>query len=187
MAEFWPTAIIAVVVVVIFLAMWLGWRRRARRDSGIAVLGSLASPGEPLVRVSALHVGSTHHDRPLDRVVIPGLAFRANATVVVSTGGITIDARGEGSVAIPAGAVIGAGTATWTIDKAVEHDGLVLLVWRTGDGNAEADARAPVVDTYLRLADPAAQNRLLASIRSLTAGQSGADDVATDTNTGSEA
>lgn len=190
MDKLWPTALIAIVVVLIFVGMWIGWRRRARRDSSISVPSALTEPGETLLTVKALHVGSTHHDRPLDRVVVPGLAFRANATVTVSTGGVTITAPGERSVAITADAILGAGTATWTIDRTVEHDGLVLVAWRSGSERAATDAGGTIIDTYLRTADATEQGRLVASIRSLVPQRNstpGADDVAHDTTTGSEA
>ena len=186
MDKFWPTALIVVILALVFVAMWIGWRRRARRDASLVVPATLDRHGRPILTVEALHVGSTHHDRPLDRVVVPGLAFRANATVAVSSGGVTISAPGESDVAIASDALVGAGTATWTIDRAVEQDGLVLVAWRTG----VSDPAAPVIDTYLRVASPQEQGRLVASIRSLISedsSTSGADDVATDTNTGSEA
>jgi hypothetical protein len=185
MDRFWPTAVIIVVVVLVFVAMWIGWRRRARRDAGLVVPDALARPGAPILSTEALHVGSTHHDRPLDRVIVPGLAFRAKAAVDVSEGGVTITSPGESTVAIAASALIGVGTATWTIDRSVEQDGLVLVAWRTGT----ADASGDVIDTYLRVADARDQSRLVASIHSLIgeSSTSGADDVAHDTNTGSEA
>ena len=185
MDKLWPTALILVVVVLVFIGMWIGWRRRARRDAGLVVPSALASPGAAILSAEALHVGSTHHDRPLDRVAVPGLAFRARARVDVSEGGVTITSPGESTVAIAAPALLGVGTATWTIDRSVEQDGLVLVAWRTGT----ADASGDVIDTYLRVADAKDQSRLLASIGSLIAenSTSGADDVAHDTNTGSEA
>lgn len=195
MDKLWPTALIAIVVVLIFVGMWIGWRRRVRRDSAIAVPSALATPGETLLTIKALHVGSTHNGRPLDRVVVPGLAFRANATVTVSTGGIMISAPGETSVAIPADAILGAGTATWTIDRTVEQDGLVLLAWRSEGESAGTDAGGTVIDTYLRTADATEQERLIAGIRSLRSHQNstpGAADVAAqetsaDTTPGNEA
>jgi hypothetical protein len=184
--KLWPTLLILIVVALVFLAMWVGWRRRARRDSGLVVPTTLDAPGEVLLSVPALHVATTHHDAPLDRVVVPGLAFRANATVTVSRGGVTITAPGEPSVAIARNAVAGVGTATWTIDRSVEPDGLALIAWRAGP---EHDG-SPVLDTYLRLEDTGLQQRLVAGIRSIagrpTTTTPGADDAAEETNPESE-
>lgn len=187
MDKLWPTLLIVVLVALVFFAMWLGWRRRARRDSGLVVPAQLETPGETLLTVQALHVATTHHDAPLDRVAMAGLAYRANATIDVSTGGVTIIAPGETRVAIAASAVVGVGTATWTIDRSVESDGLVLMAWRT----TRTDAGGRVLDTYLRLGDAQLQQRLVAGIRSIaglteTGTTSGADDVAPDTTPGSE-
>lgn len=186
MDKLWPTVLIVVIVALLFIAMWVGWQHRARRDAALHVPGTLPHAGRLLMTVQALHVGSTHHDRPLDRVVVPGLAFRARAVVTISDTGITMTAPGESSVAIAAAALLGVGTATWTIDRSVEQNGLVLIAWRSG----VEDAGAPVVDTYLRVADAQEQGRLVASIRALIGEENdtpGADDVANDTNTGSEA
>ncbi|MGA0565978.1 hypothetical protein ACO2Q7_01445 [Rathayibacter sp. KR2-224] len=190
MDKFWPTVLIIVILALVFVGMWWGWRRRARRDSGLVVPSVLRAPGETILTTQAVHVATTHHERPLDRVVVPGLAFRANATVTVSTGGVTLTAPGETSVAISACAILGAGTATWTIDRSVERDGLVLVAWHTEAAAGGTDPAAAALDTYLRLADAAEQGRLVAAIRSMTQAPNdttGADDVATDTTTGSEA
>ncbi|MHA7986541.1 PH-like domain-containing protein [Rathayibacter sp. CAU 1779] len=187
MDKLWPTLLILVVLVLVFLGMWLGWRRRARRDSALEVPTVLEDAGTTLVTVQALHVATTYHDKPLDRVVVAGLAFRSTASVTVSDGGVTLTAPGESSVAIAASAILGAGAATWTIDRTVERDGLLMIAWRT----VPADAEGPVLDTYLRVTDPDERRRLVAGIRSISTTTDGADDVATDETTdkttGSEA
>jgi hypothetical protein len=181
MDKLWPTLLIVVVVALVFVGMWAGWRRIRRRDAALAIRAALADPGETLLSLPALHVATTHHDEPLDRVVVPGLAFRADATVTVSRGGVTLAAPGEQTVAIEAASILAAGTATWTIDRSVEQDGLALLAWRA----RRTDGDDQVLDTYLRVAEPERQRELLADIRSLIT--PGADDVANDTTTGDEA
>ncbi len=181
MDKLWPTLLILALLVLAFLGMWLGWRRRARRDSGLTVPTALAAPGPTRLAVQALHVASTYHDRPLDRVVVPGLAFRARALLTVSDGGVTLSAPGESGVAVAASAIVGIGAATWTIDRAVERDGLVLLAWRVGP------ADAPVIDTYLRLTDPAQRARLVDDVRRIVGGAGGAGGSTTEqSTTGSE-
>ena len=200
MDKLWPTLLIVVILALVFIGMWIGWRRRARRDSALTVPTVLDEPGAPIMTTEALYVASTYHDKPLDRVVVAGLAFRARATVTVSTGGVSIQAPGESSVAIAASVILGVGAATWTIDRTVERDGLVLLAWST----VPTDADGAVLDTYLRITDPEQRRRLVEGIRSITdvdttapsAGgadpdhdRSAADgaDTTTDQTTGSEA
>ena len=180
MDKLWPTLLILVVVVLIFIGMWLGWRRLSRRDASLTVPSELAEPGDRLVAVRALHVATTHHDRPLDRVVVAGLAFRAAAEATVSTGGIVLAASGEPSVAITAASIVGIGAATWTIDRTVERDGLVLLAWRV------ADADGTVLDTYLRVVDPDQRDRFVDAARGIIP-DAGPAGTATDETTGSEA
>lgn len=188
MDKLWPTLLILVVVALVFVGMWAGWRRIRRRDATLSVPTSLAQAGDVTLTVAALHLATTRHDAPLDRVVVPGLGYRANATVTVSSGGVTITAPGEQAVAIATSSIVGAGAATWTIDHSVEPDGLSLIAWRA----ERTDGDSEVLDTYLRVVDPAEQSRLLAGIRSIVADDanrttSGADDVAIDPNTGDEA
>ena len=183
MDKLWPTLLIVVVLALVFLGMWWGWRRRSRRDAIIDVPTALAAPGERVLTANALHVASTHHDRPLDRVVVPGLAFRANAAVSVWQGGITLATPGEPSVAIAAQDIVGVGAATWTIDRTVERDGLVLLAWHA----TASDGDAPILDTYLRLTDPDERRRLVTGIRTILHADTSGATVPNDDTTGSEA
>ncbi|NNC10585.1 hypothetical protein HII28_01610 [Planctomonas sp. JC2975] len=186
MDKLWPTLLILVVLALVFLGMWLGWRRRARRDSVVVVPTALEDAGATLLSAKALHVATTYHDKPLDRAVVAGLAFRSTASVTVSQGGVTLTAPGESSVAIAASAILGVGAATWTIDRTVERDGLLMIAWRV-----PADAEGPVLDTYLRVTDPDERRRLIAGISSISSTTNDADDDATDETTdkttGSEA
>jgi hypothetical protein len=50
---------------------------------------------------------------------------------------------GEPDVFLDRASIVGVGRATWTIDRAVERDGLVVLSWRLDT--------ATVADSYLRL------------------------------------
>ncbi|MGN6501411.1 MAG: PH-like domain-containing protein, partial [Pseudolysinimonas sp.] len=63
----------------------------------------------------------------------------------------------ESSVAIAADAILGAGTATWTIDRVVDADGLVFVRWLLGTTG---------IDSYLRSANP---DRLVSALTELTA------------------
>ena len=80
----------------------------------------------------------------MERVAVSPLAFRGRAQLGVEDDGVTVDVRGEGRAHIPSSVIEGAGVATWTIDKAVDPDGLVFLRWQWGELMVESFFR--VVD-----------------------------------------
>ena len=152
-----PTVAILVVLVAVLLLILVGWRRRVRRDRDAgAGYPAPAAPAASLVEVRALYVATTKGGEPLERLALPGLAFRGNAAVTVSGDGVTIAVTGEHPVFITAGAITGVGAATVTIDRVVERDGLVRISWTTSGGAA--------ADSFLRVVDPVDREPLLAAV-----------------------
>jgi hypothetical protein len=152
-----PIAIvIAVAVGLVFWLLARSWRSRMRRQ---AELGTLAAPPAELGRVAftedLLYVATTRAGAPLERIVVAGLGFRARAVVTVAATGILLQLAGGDPAFIPKADVRGAGRATWTIDRAVNTDGLVFLRWVLGGAE---------VDSYLRSADPDALEAALAAL-----------------------
>ncbi len=140
--------IVLALLVVLLGLMWLGWRNLKRRSSGIPAPDPIPASGAPeVLRTSGMHVATTHAGRPLDRVVVRGLAFRANADIRVTQAGVELRLAGGAECFLPADAIQRVDRATWTIDRAVERDGLVVVTWTLGD---------TPVDTNLRVEDPAA-------------------------------
>ncbi|MDR6970719.1 hypothetical protein [Leifsonia shinshuensis] len=152
-----PTiGILAVLAIVIGLAV-LGWRRRVRRDSPAG--GGYSTPGTlsaPVAEVEALYVATTRGGEHLERLALPGLSFRGNATVAVRPEGVSIAVTGEPAVFVPASVLTGVGVASVAIDRAVERDGLVRLGWTTSGGTA--------ADSYFRVVDPAGRAQLIAAV-----------------------
>ncbi len=133
---------LAVALVVLALMVW-GWRRRTARDADVQV--PLGEPiGGSVFSAVGFYVATTRHDAPLDRVATKPLAFRSRADITVTQAGLGIAMPGEPPVFIPAARILGSGRATWTIDRVVERDGLVLVAWSDG---------SQTLDTYLRLQD----------------------------------
>ncbi|WP_029149936.1 hypothetical protein [Microbacterium indicum] len=132
--------VLAIAVVGIALMLW-GWRRRSRRDAGIAVPIGVPA-GAEIACFDGLYVATTRRDEPLDRIVARPLGFRSRAAIQVAEGGVGLSLPGEQPVVLAASRLEGVGHATWTIDRVVERDGLVLVAWTDGSHH---------LDTYLRL------------------------------------
>jgi hypothetical protein len=145
--------------------MILSWRRRSRRDAGLTA--GYPAPSETereLASVPALYVATTPRNTPLERLAIRGLGFRARADLRVTESGVWLLLAGESGVFVPAEAIDLLAPATWTIDRVVETDGLLVLGWRafaTGE-----DGPTPV-DSYFRIVDPAHRARLTDAIRTI--------------------
>jgi hypothetical protein len=156
-------AIVLAVLVLLLGLMWLGWRNLRKRSAGIPAPDPLpAESGAELLRTPGLHVATTHAGRPLDRITAPGLAFRANADIRVTTTGVELRLAGGAECFVPATAVRTVDRASWTIDRAVERGGLVVLGWTLG---------TTPVDTNLRVEDPAALAAALSTLLEVPEGR----------------
>jgi hypothetical protein len=78
----------------------------------------------------------------MDRVPVGPLSFRAKASFSLHPEGLVVGAQGEAPVLLGSEGGIEAGLATWTIDRVVEPEGLVMIRWTLG-GTA--------LDSYLRI------------------------------------
>ncbi len=155
-----PTLIIALVILGVFALMLHGWASRRRRQAGLArPVPAPETLGTASLVVDGWYVATTVADQPLERIAVHGLGFRARATVSVHPEGIVLIVRGQHPIVLEPAALRGAGRATWTIDRVVERDGLVLVGWMLGDSP---------VDSYLRLPDPAEASAFVAAVLALT-------------------
>ncbi|GAA4764656.1 MULTISPECIES: PH-like domain-containing protein [Microbacterium] len=160
MSAYLPGLLVAVGLAVLALGgMAWGWRRRTRRDAALTA-PMRPSEGRETAVFDVLYVATTRHDHPLERLALRPLAFRARASVTVTDAGVALALAGEPAVFLRAAELAGAGRATWTIDRAVEKDGLVVIAWHASDGT--------ICDSYVRLqgGDPDA---LVAAIEDLRA------------------
>jgi hypothetical protein len=156
-------AIVLALLVLVLALMWLGWRNLKRRSSGIPAPQPIPATGEPeLLRTTGMHVATTHAGRPLDRVVVRGLGFRAATDLRVTRAGVELRLAGGAECFLPADDLRSVDRASWTLDRAVERDGLVVLTWTLGDTD---------IDTNLRVEDPAALVAALSSLPELQHGR----------------
>jgi hypothetical protein len=143
--------------VIVWFVMRSGWKRRGKRQAGIArPTPAPADLGLESASRDLFYVATSRTGDPLDRIVVPGLAFRGRAVVSVHPEGVVLDIAGTQPILIERRNLREVGRATWTIDRVVEPDGLIQLGWRLGDLD---------VDTYLRDSDD--PRILLSAIREL--------------------
>jgi len=167
------TVILVVVTLVVLALIAWGWRRRTRRDAGIAApVGELPADAAIVAVHEGLYVASTEHDAPLERLAIRRLAFRSKATVTVARGGVALDLTGQPRMVLAADRIVAADQATVTIDRVVEKDGLIRIVWR-----ADGATQETIVDTYLRAQDASAR-AVVDEIRSILPAAGGSSPAA---------
>lgn len=169
MAELVGGIVAVLVVGAAVVLMWRSWRRRTRRDAGLGTYAVPTALGAAALDVEALYVATTPADQPLERLALTGLAFRGAAHVEVHSEGILLRVVGEQPSFIPASALSGAGTATYTIDRGVEPEGLVAVTWRPEASEAGAADTPTHVDSYLRARYPGDAARLIAAVNDLAA------------------
>ena len=147
---------IALLVVLIFIA-YSGWRRRLKsQNTSLAIpentLGDLTGASS----VKGFYVSTTYFSDSLHRIIAHGLAHRGFTRIYVSPKGVLLERTGETSIAISKDSLIGISSASATIDKAVEKDGLITLDWRLGE---------ELVSTFIRFASQSERENFLNAAR----------------------
>ncbi len=134
---------LALMALSLGLALW-GWRRRVVRYRGEAEsLVREVPTSTAKIQLKSLYVATTEAGDPLERVAAGPLSYRAKARLAVPPEGLVVRIPGEDAVLFPADG-LQAGRATWTIDRVVETDGLVMVRWRLAGRD---------VDSYFRVVD----------------------------------
>ncbi|WP_350349796.1 hypothetical protein ABIQ69_07820 [Agromyces sp. G08B096] len=147
--------------------MWRSWRRRTRRDAVMTAYPVPERLGGAVVDAEMLYVATTPVGRPLERLAVQGLAFRGAGHVEVHPEGVILRIAGEQPSFVPADRLVGAGTATFAIDRGVEPDGLVAITWIVDE---EEPAEPPThVDSYLRARYPGDAGRIIAAVTDIAA------------------
>lgn len=152
--------IIGAVAVLVLLAMYLGWRRRIRRDSGLTAPLGVPEHAEVTSRHEILYLATTKHGEPLERIAVQPLLYRARGELVLTDRGLALTLDGAPTVFIASSRLAAADRASVVIDRAVEPNGLIRLAWRVADGI--------LVDSYLRLAS-AEPHQILPQLERLAA------------------
>lgn len=151
-----PGLIVAAVLAAILAVMWFAWRARVRRDAGL-VVPEVPEGYVPASSVDVLYVATTEGGRPLERLAIRGLGFRARAVLSIAPSGLVLAIPGERPAFIGASVLTSVGATNVAIDRVVESDGLIRLAWSI-DGTP--------CDSYVRVVD-ADQPAVIADLQRL--------------------
>jgi hypothetical protein len=144
-----------VSLVAVAIRVWLN-RRSAQEqvlEQPLAVFKS-----ETLESASGFYVATTFAGEPLNRVSAFGLGHRGKADFELALEGISIIRQGEKSFAIRKNDITAISLQQGTIDRVVESEGLISIVWRLGKSS---------VETSLRIVDKSARARFYAALENL--------------------
>lgn len=131
----WWTIGSILFILALFSLLWLGWRRRARRQSDIpAPTPAPAQIGADLAEpLEGTYVATTRSGSWQDRVVVHGLGRRAKATAHVTADGVLFDRIGEDAIWLPAESLTLVATAPGIAGKVMGmSDGILVVSWRLG-------------------------------------------------------
>ncbi|WP_091233332.1 hypothetical protein [Microbacterium sp. 3J1] len=162
-------ALMIALAALVLLSMLFAWRRRLRRDAGLAAPLGVPEHAEVLDRHGVLYVSTTKHDQPLERLTMPPLAYRARGEVAVTDRGLALCLDGAPTVFLASSRLTAVDRATVTIDRVVEPGGLVRVAWNVDDDT--------VVDSYLRLTD-GDPNTFISELQRLVPASGASDDTA---------
>lgn len=150
----------AAIAAALLAIMWLGWRRRTRRDAGIAATAQVLT-GAVLAEFGGVqYVSTTLLGQAFERVAVPGLRYKGLADLTVRTDGVSIQVTGETPVTIASSDLRGTTRSNGRIGKAVETDGISVLEWRSADGRE--------LESGFRFATPSEQHEFEAAVARLT-------------------
>jgi hypothetical protein len=131
----WLSVLLLLAVLLLaYLGMWRGWRRRAGKHE----LPPLVQPPavkdlpEPKLESGGRYFGTTVSGDWLDRVVARGLGARSVCRLSLSGEGLDV-IRMAGSFRIPAAALRGARHDQGIAGKVVPPHGVLVVTWQHGD------------------------------------------------------
>ena len=139
-----PVAILFGLLLLAYLGMWRGWRRRGRKHDLLPLVPvpAVADLPEARLQSSARYFGTTTSSDWLDRVVARGLGARSTCRLSLSAEGLDV-VRLAGSFRIPADALRAARHDRGIAGKVVPPHGVLVVTWQHG---------AYELDTGFRLA-----------------------------------
>jgi hypothetical protein len=149
---------LVLVCVLAGWGLWIGWRHRAGRQSGLPELPAAPqTPGDALVPpLTGLYVSTTTARNWQDRIVARGLGFRADAAVRLTGDGVIIDRDGADPIFAPIKDLVEVTTAPGIAGKVMgQADGILIIRWRLGDTQLDSGIRADDRDAQVEFLDAA--------------------------------
>lgn len=144
--------ILALVVVIAFALMWLGWRARKRRDATLPALAGLEELGGNLLGSCEIkYIATTQRANPNQRVSALGLGMRGNGTFNIYSDGVFLARDGETDFAILNTSIIAVSPRAWAIDRGVGTNGLIGIDWTLGDNQLTTFVRTDTADAQTRV------------------------------------
>lgn len=145
-----PVLALLALVLLAYVGMWRGWRRRAGRHDlpPLVQPPPVAELPEPRLQSGARYFGTTVSGDWLDRVVARGLGARSSCRLSLSMAGLDV-IRLAGSFRIPASALRGARHDQGIAGKVVPPHGVLVVTWQHGD---------LLLDTGFRLTETATKD-----------------------------
>jgi hypothetical protein len=139
--------VLGLVLVCLLAAwgLWVGWRQRGRRQSGLASLPAVPNaPGDVITpALTGLYVSSTTAGNWQDRIVAQGLGVRAPAIVRLTEDGVLVDREGADPIFVPVKDLVEVTTAPGIAGKVMgEADGILIIRWRLGGTELDSGIRA---------------------------------------------
>jgi len=129
-----------------------------------------AEPALPLAdtgrKFDGFYVATTLSGQPLSRVSAFGLAHRGRASVSIGTAGVSIERQGERSFSIAKSAISAVSLVQGTIDRVVESEGLIAIIWHLGQSE---------VETSIRIVDRAARAEFYSELQGLVSKENAND------------
>jgi MYXO-CTERM domain-containing protein len=140
-----PVVILFGLLLLAYLAMWRGWRRRSRKHDLPPLVAAPEEPQSVSMRATGRYFGTTTNSSWLDRVVARGLGTRSPCELVLSEGGLDV-LRPTGSFRVPATAVRGARRDQGIAGKVVPPHGVLVVTWQHGDLTLDSGFRLEPAD-----------------------------------------
>jgi hypothetical protein len=127
-----PVVILFGVLLLAYLAMWRGWRRRGRKHDLPPLIVPPEEQHDNVLEAEGRYFGTTTSGNWLDRVVARGLGTRSRCRLSLSIGGLDV-LRPTGSFRIPVAALRGARRDQGIAGKVVPPHGVLVVTWQHGD------------------------------------------------------